>query len=124
MAQTRRKLLDNFDEEVHEKLKIKDRESSDYLTRFETWLWQLTRYYLKPFARFEDGQNAFLLSRNPFWEENIHPGPYRSGRNVEDAKLYRVGHPLAAQRTASRPGPGAPATSRLSNRTLHGAMED
>jgi len=43
MAQTRRKLLDNFDEEVHEKLKIKDRESSDYLTRFETWLWQLTR---------------------------------------------------------------------------------
>ena len=44
MQQTRRKLLENFDEEVHEKLKIKDRESSDYLTRFDTWLWQLTRY--------------------------------------------------------------------------------
>ena len=50
MQQTRQKLLENFDEEVHEKLKISDRESSDYLTKFDNWLWQLTRYYLKPFA--------------------------------------------------------------------------
>ncbi|MBN1782720.1 DEAD/DEAH box helicase, partial [bacterium] len=25
----------------------------------------------------------------------IHPGPYRMGRNVEDANVYRIGHPLA-----------------------------
>ena len=62
---------------------------------FENWLWQLTRYYLKPYAKFEDGQNAFVLTRNPFPEENIHPGPYRAGRNIGDANLYRVGHPLA-----------------------------
>ncbi len=95
MQQTRRKLLENFDEEVHEKLKIRDRESSDYLSRFEHWLWQITRYYLQPFAQFTDGQNAFVLTRNPFPDETIHPGPYRSGRNVEDANLYRIGHPLA-----------------------------
>ncbi len=127
MRQTRQKLLENFDEEVHEKLKIKDRESSDYLTRFEHWLWQLTRYYLRPYAQFEDGKNAFTLVRNPFPEENIHPGPYRGGRNarlpvatgmaqaglqagqVEDANLYRVGHPLAQriiqQCRALTPGP-------------------
>jgi CRISPR/Cas system-associated endonuclease/helicase Cas3 len=40
IQQTRQKLLENFDEEVHEKLKIKDRESSDYLGKFENWLWQ------------------------------------------------------------------------------------
>jgi hypothetical protein len=95
MQQTRKKLLENFDEEVHEKLKMSDLESSDYLTKFDNWLWQLTRYFLKPFAQFEDGQNAFVLTQNPFPEENIHPGPYRSGKNVEDANLYRVGHPLA-----------------------------
>lgn len=95
MQQTRQKLLENFDVEVHEKLKISDRESSDYLTKFDNWLWQLTRYYLKPFAQFEDGQNAFVLTHNPFPDEIIHPGPYRSGKNVEDANLYRVGHPLA-----------------------------
>lgn len=95
MQQTRQKLLENFDVEVHEKLKVKDRESTDYLSKFENWLWQLTRYYLEPFAQFEDGRNAFVLTRNPFPEENIHSGPYRAGRNVEDANLYRVGHPLA-----------------------------
>lgn len=95
MQQTRQKLLENFDEEVHEKLKVKSRESDEYLNRFDSWLWQLTRYYLAPYAQFENGQNAFVLRRNPFPEENIHPGPYRSGKNVEDANLYRVGHPLA-----------------------------
>jgi hypothetical protein len=95
MQQTRRNLLENFDEEVYEKLKISKRESSDYLSKFDSWLWQLTRYYLKPNAQFQDGGNAFVLIRNPFPEENIHPGPYRTGRNVEDANLYRVGHPLA-----------------------------
>jgi superfamily II DNA or RNA helicase len=95
MQQTRKKLLENFDEEVHEKLRVKNRESSDYLTKFEHWLWQLTRYYLTPFAQFTDGQNAFILTCNPFPEENIHPGPYRTGKNVEDANLYRIGHPLA-----------------------------
>lgn len=95
MQQTRQKLLENFDEEVQEKLKLTVGESRDYLGKFDNWLWQLTRYYLKPVAEFADGDNAFVLTRNPFPEENIHPGPYRAGRNVEDANLYRVGHPLA-----------------------------
>jgi ERCC4-related helicase len=95
MQQTRQKLLENFDEEVHEKLRIKDRESSDYLSKFENWLWQLTHFYLQDYAQFENGGRSFVLTRNPFPEVNIHPGPYRSGKNVEDANLYRVGHPLA-----------------------------
>jgi ERCC4-related helicase len=95
MSQTRQKLLEHFDEEVHEKLRLNLKESSEYLDKYETWLWQLTRYYLAPFAEFADGQNAFTLKKNPFPEEHIHSGPYRTGRNVEDANLYRVGHPLA-----------------------------
>ena len=95
MQQTRQKLLENFDEEVHEKLRIKDRESTDYLNKFEGWLWQLTRFMLRSFAKFEECRNAFVLTSNPFPDEAIHPGPYRTGKNVEDANLYRVGHPLA-----------------------------
>ena len=92
---TRQKLLENFDEEVHEKLRTNLRESSEVLSKYDSWLWQLTRYYLAPYARFEDGCNSFTLIKNPFPEEHIHPGPYRSGRNTEDANLYRLGHPLA-----------------------------
>jgi ERCC4-related helicase len=95
MNQTRQKLLEHFDEEVHEKLRLNLKESSEYLDKYEAWLWQLTRYYLAPYADFQEGQNAFTLRENPFPEEHIHSGPYRTGKNVEDANLYRIGHPLA-----------------------------
>jgi superfamily II DNA/RNA helicase len=95
IKQTRQKLLENFDEEVHEKLRVNLKESSEVLGKYDNWLWQLTRFYLQPYARFDDEKNWFTLVKNPFPEEQIHPGPYRSGKNVEDANLYRLGHPLA-----------------------------
>ncbi len=95
MNQTRQKLLENFDETVQEKLRLGKLQAEETLGRYEQWLWQITRFFLRDFAQFEDGKNAFVLTRNPFPEENIHAGPYRSGKNVEDANLYRVGHPLA-----------------------------
>lgn len=95
MNQTRRKLLENFDEAVQEKLRLGKLQADETLTRYEQWLWQITRFFLRDHAQFEDGKNAFMLTRNPFPEQNIHPGPYRSGKNVDDANLYRMGHPLA-----------------------------
>ena len=95
IGQTRQKLLENFDEAVQEKLRLGKLQTDEALGRYEQWLWLITRFYLQDYAKFEDGKNAFVLTRNPFPEENIHPGPYRSGKNVEDANLYRVGHPLA-----------------------------
>lgn len=95
MNVTREKLLENFDEEVAEKLRIGRLQAEETLNRYEQWLWQLTRFYLRDCAEFEDGKNAFVLRRNPFPDASIHPGPYRTGKNVEDVNLYRVGHPLA-----------------------------
>jgi len=88
----REKLLDNFDQEVVEKVRVQSR---DYLDRFEERLWGLTRYLLAPYARFEEPEYSFYLTRNPFPGETIHPGPYRMGKGIEDANTYRVGHPLA-----------------------------
>ena len=92
---TRQRLLENFDEEVHEKLRVNLRESRKYLSRYENWLWELTRYYLAPYADFASDDHSFMLRKNPFPQEKIHPGPYRIGKNIEDANTYRVGHPLA-----------------------------
>jgi hypothetical protein len=88
----REKLLNNFDQEVVEKVRI---QSHDYLDRFNERLWLLTSYLLASYARFEEREYSFMLECNPFPGEIIHPGPYRMGRNVEDANTYRVGHPLA-----------------------------
>jgi superfamily II DNA or RNA helicase len=88
----REKLLNNFDQDVVEKVRIQSR---DYLDRFEERLWRVTQHLLAPYARFDDREYSFTLERNPFPGETIHPGPYRMGKKVEDANTYRVGHPLA-----------------------------
>jgi len=87
--------LENFDEEVHEKLRINLKESREYLSKYENWLWQVTKYYLDPYADFSGDGYSFMLRENPFSSEPIHPGPYRIGKNIEDANIYRIGHPLA-----------------------------
>ncbi|MFN7014124.1 MAG: helicase-related protein, partial [Bacteroidia bacterium] len=95
LDQTRQKLLENFDEEVHEKLRISLQESKEYLNRYEKSLWNLTTYYLNDYATFDGVKNSFTLNKNPFPQINIHPGPYRMGKNIEDANVFRVMHPLA-----------------------------
>jgi ERCC4-related helicase len=95
MQLARRNLLENFDEEVHEKLKLNLQESKEYLNRYENMLWRITKFFLQPYAKFDGSESSFMLTRNPFPDEHIHPGPYRIGKNIEDANTYRVGHPLA-----------------------------
>lgn len=94
----REKLLDNFDQEVVEKVKF---QSHDVLDRFNRQLWLATRHVLNGHAHFQDSDYSFMLHDNPFTGETIHPGPYRIGKNVEDANTYRAGHPLA-QRVLAR----------------------
>ena len=69
-------LLNNFDQEVVEKVRIS---SEDYLGRFENWLWQLTRFFWLPTLALKL-RNILRLERNPFEGERIHPGPYRVGK--------------------------------------------
>lgn len=96
LRETRQKLLENFDAEVHEKLKVNIRESQAYLDIYERWLWDTTRHYLGDAAEFSEHEYSFLLKRNPFpGESSIDSGPYKIGKNIEDAHIYRPGHPLA-----------------------------
>ena len=92
---TRQKLLENFDEEVIEKLKINLQESRDYLNKYENQLWELTKFYLDSYADFSLDDHAFILLQNPFPLENINIGKYRLGKNIDDSNIYRIGHPLA-----------------------------
>ena len=95
LRDTSQKLLENFDSEVHEKLKVNIKESQSYLDCYERWLWDITRFYLGDKADFAKYEYSFMLKSNPFSNEDIHRGPYRIGKNIEDAHIYRPGHPLA-----------------------------
>ena len=88
----RENLLNNFDQEVVEKVRIQSR---DTLDRFNQLLWQITRTILADFADFDERGFGFRLLRNPFPGQEINAGPYLMGKSVETANTYRVGHPLA-----------------------------
>lgn len=95
MQGAKEKLLENFDSDVHEKLKINLRESKLYLETYEKWLWDISQYFLGDKAIYTEGDYSFSLKENPFPGENIEEGPYKIGKNVEDVHVYRPGHPLA-----------------------------
>lgn len=93
MTKTRRQLLENFDDEVREKLKIRDEASKAYLNQFERLLMQLTRHELNGYAEFLS-DSAFRLKNSPFGT-HIPAGLYELPRRSGEAHLYRTGHPLA-----------------------------
>lgn len=88
----REKLLDNFDQEVIEKVRI---QSHDVLDRFNEKLWHLTQHLLANYANFDNRSYSFFLHTNPFPGDNIHAGPYCMAKANEEANTYRIGHPLA-----------------------------
>ncbi|NOT39539.1 MAG: DEAD/DEAH box helicase family protein [Alphaproteobacteria bacterium] len=96
MTQTRRKLLEHFDDEVREKLKVRKASTEDNLDRFEKVLMQLTRHELKDHAAFTDDGTFRLDSLPDGVDPAIAPlGVYQLPRRSTEAHLYRVNHPLA-----------------------------
>ncbi len=114
MSQTRKQLLENFDQEVHEKLKMREHTTGESMSRYEQILMQLTRHELRDVADFgpprpsrgegSGGEGAaffdgqFCLKTNPFsGNPEIPTGLYELPRRSGDAHFYRIGHPLAVE---------------------------
>jgi superfamily II DNA or RNA helicase len=92
MTQTRRKLLENFDDEVREKLRVRDEDSRAILGRFERLLMRVTKHELADRAEFLD-DSSFRLGTSP--STDIPLGLYELPRRSGEAHLYRLSHPLA-----------------------------
>ncbi|MGL5631523.1 MAG: helicase-related protein, partial [Azovibrio sp.] len=111
VVKMRRLVFENFDEEVHAKLRLQQAEDSkNTRSCFEHMLMDLTRTELADYARFDD--QGFNLHRLPesSAESQInseeaparHPielGRYELPRRSGESHLYRIGHPLAARIT-------------------------
>lgn len=98
LGDTRKKLLENFDADVHDRLRVNLSNSREYLNKFDTMLWRLTRYELAGMAEFDDENFSFHL-RAPVKKTGISipAGAYTLSRIAEDTRRYRIGHPLAQQ---------------------------
>jgi hypothetical protein len=104
MVEARQKLLENFDEEVQEKLRIRAEDSRKALNRYERMLMDLTRAELAGCATFDDSGFVLHALPSPTCGRSaegegaplgIPLGRYELPRRSGDAHLYRVGHPLA-----------------------------
>lgn len=93
---TRRILLEHFDEDVHARLKMRLDDARANLDRIGRMFWTLTRFILTDRAEFDDDALAFDLHRAP--RDDVKPGRYhlisKTQPNVPGEFLYRLSHPL------------------------------
>ena len=93
---TQQKLMENFDADVVDKLKIRLDEAKTYVSKYEEWLWKITQLGLKDFADFDSNNFEFKLKVNPDTDNNdILIGNYTLNKEDSDKYRYRIGHPLA-----------------------------
>ncbi len=93
MVKTRQILLENFDEEVQDKLRVRAEDSRAARSKYERMLMDLTRAELADCATFDN--DGFVLQSAPEAAlDGIDLGRYELPRRSGDAHLYRIGHPL------------------------------
>ncbi|MBL5980456.1 DEAD/DEAH box helicase [Comamonas sp. NyZ500] len=94
MVKTRQLLLDNFDEEVQEKLRLRAEDSRAARNKYQSMLMDITRAELGDCAHFDEA--GFVLQRLPASTlHGVQLGRYDLPRRSENAHVYRIGHPLA-----------------------------
>jgi ERCC4-related helicase len=101
MSDTRKKLLENFDADVHDRLRVNLTESREYLNKYDTMLWRLTRFELAGKADFDDANLRFHLHSPAPFGKPVPTGDYALTRDAGysrdgvNAHRYRIGHQLA-----------------------------
>lgn len=96
LQETQSKLLEHFDEDVHDKLKFQLNSAKARLDKVGRWFWSLTQYILANKAGFDHQKYAFSLKESPV--ESAPTGRYQLVKGAKKpevlAHAYRLSHPL------------------------------
>ncbi|GAU09091.1 SNF2-related protein [Desulfoplanes formicivorans] len=96
MRDTRKILLEHFDEDVHERLKVNLAGTHERLDRIGRLFWAVTTHVLHHHAKFDDQNFSFILQNSPI--QQVSQGRYhlisKTHENVPGEYLYRLSHPL------------------------------
>ncbi len=97
LQNTRQKLLEHFDDDVHKRLKMRQETSQQNRSHFEGLLLKLSEAELADAAKFDN--DGFDLLRHPHPEDptlhDVPLGRYELPRRTDENHLYRLSHPLA-----------------------------
>lgn len=91
MSQVCEQVLENFDINVQEHLRMTKDNTGAFLNRYEHVFWELTKFMLSKEAVFNDAQHTFVL-RVPVAGQR--KGKYAMLKNTDDAYPYRLSDPL------------------------------
>ena len=96
MHDTRKILMEHFDEDVHERLKVNVVGAREKLDRIGRMFWGVTKNALDENAEFDDSVFAFNLKKSPI--PGVSTGRYhlisKTTVNTPGEYLYRLSHPL------------------------------
>lgn len=106
MLNARKTLLENFDEDVQERLRLRNQDARASLGRLERLLMRFTRAALAGHAEFDEDDTGFKLNSLPPFLHALSPlergegetiplGRYELPRRSEEAHIYRLAHSLA-----------------------------
>lgn len=100
MLNARKALLENFDEDVQERLRLRDIDAHASLGKLERLLMRFTRAALNAHGKFDHDDTGFRLVSIPDGvpveaQAAIPLGRYELPRRSEEAHIYRMAHPLA-----------------------------
>lgn len=98
MKETQEALIENFDEDIHDILKIKLDQAVARLDKVGRYFWELTKYILRETAKFDDSKYAFTLNKTLSLKD-VPTGMYQLVRKgnvnaIFKAHTYRLTHPL------------------------------
>lgn len=119
---TQSQLLENFDEDVHDRLKLRLQDAEARLDKLGRWFWGVTRYALHDRARFDEQSYAFSLTAPP---ADIAAGRYQLIRGAAQpdmlAHAYRLSHPLGEWSIATSLKADTPAATLTLDYEKHSA---
>jgi ERCC4-related helicase len=123
---TQSQLLENFDEDVHDRLKLRLDEAEARLDKLGRWFWGATRFALEKQARFDHASYAFALKQSPIGiSPPVAPGRYQLIRGAAQpdmlAHAYRLSHPLGEWTLETSLASPTPAAELVFNYSAHGS---
>ncbi|HQB28416.1 MAG TPA: SNF2-related protein [Paludibacter sp.] len=125
LKETREILIEHFDRDVHERLKVNLDMTKEYLNKMEKRFWSVTRHILNGRAEFNDPLLQFNLKKET---ASCPAGCYqliskqKDKKNIEGYYLYRMSHPLGEHVLETARGintPPAEITFDISHHPVH-----
>ncbi|MCA2981125.1 MAG: DEAD/DEAH box helicase [Myxococcaceae bacterium] len=123
MSETREKLFEHFDEDVHDRLRLQLENTKAQLDRVGRRFWSLTRHMLAGQASFDDDALQFELETSPgpkipvgryhlISRTRTHAAPFgEAAPSLAEGFLYRLSHPLGERVLESAKALGTPTSS-------------